>query len=247
MMFRKRRLALLPVSVFLLAAADQTWKDKPVANWSEDEAQDVLADSPWTKNVKPTINRSASNTQQSSGGYGRGIGMGGIGMGIPGMGGGGMGRHGGYPGGHSGGQRPPNEGAYNEPTTLKLRWESALPVREAELKARETDAPTLDSDHYAIAIYGVPNRILTGNSLQSIQDHLKKQAAIKRDGKKDMKPSSVEVLQRENGPVIVYLFPRSNEITKQDRRLEFEGQIGNLQVSESFFIDDMNYMGKLEL
>src|SRR5207245_7106811 len=121
-----------------------------------------------------------------------------------------------------------------------------LPVREAELKARETSAPTLDEDHYAIAVYGIPSRIAGGDP-QSLASQLKKQAVIKRDGKKNLKPSSAEVLQREDGPVIVYLFPRSQEITRQDKRIEFDAQIGRLQLAQFFYVDDMNYQGKLEL
>jgi hypothetical protein len=57
----------------------------------------------------------------------------------------------------------------------------------------------------------------------------------------------VDVLQREDGPVIVYLFPRSQEITQQDKRVEFDAHIGRLQFAQSFYVDDMNYQGKLEL
>jgi len=55
------------------------------------------------------------------------------------------------------------------------------------------------------------------------------------------------VLQRDDGPVIVYLFPRSKEITRQDKRVEFDAKIGRLQLAQSFYVDDMNYQGKLEL
>ena len=89
-----------------------------------------------------------------------------VGIGLPGMGGGrcgGMGGPGGGSGYPRGGRRGgTNDGAgtdYNEPPALKLRWESAFPVRAAELKARDTSAPTLNADYYAIAVYGVPSRI----------------------------------------------------------------------------------------
>ncbi len=257
-MFRMRLLPLLPVSIALLAADGQSWKDKPITEWNEDDTKQVLTDSPWAKTVQPTIDRT-NNGQRSSRGMGRGggIGIGGIGLGIPGIGGmgrrGGMGYPGGgypgggypgggYPGGSSGG----NGSDYNHPPVLKLRWESALPIREAELKARETSAPTVDDNHYAIAVYGVPDRMINGDS-HSVAAQLKKQAAIKRDGKKDLKPSSVEVLRREDGPVIVYLFARSNEITQQDKRIEFDARILRLDLRQSLYVDDMTYQGKLEL
>ena len=55
------------------------------------------------------------------------------------------------------------------------------------------------------------------------------------------------MLQREEGPVVVYLFPRSKEITAQDRRIEFDAKLGRLKVSSSFFSEDMTFQGKLEL
>lgn len=187
-------------------------------------------------------------------GRGGGIGIGGISLGIPGLGG--MGRRGGMGGprtggGYPGGGRPGNTGnngagRSEEPPVLTLRWESALPVRTAELKVREAGAPTLDNSHYAIAVYGVPRRAASGDS-KTLQGDLKKEAALKRDGKKDLKPSSVEVLQREDGPIVVYLFPRSKEITRQDQRVQFDARIGQFQFTQSFYMDDMTYGGKLEL
>jgi hypothetical protein len=256
-MFPKWRLSLLPISMALLAAGDQPWKDKQVAEWNEDDARQILSDSPWAKTVHPTIVRSANGGQRGSGGgmgRGGGIGIGGIGIGLPGMGGmgrrggmGGPGGGGGYPGGGRRGGTGEGAGTdSSEPPALRLRWESALPVRQAELKARETNAPTLNEASYAIAVYDVPSRIMNGNS-RNLASQLKKHASIKRDGKKDLKPSSVEVLQREDGPVIVYLFPRSKEITRQDKRIEFDAQIGRLQFAGSFYVEDMTCQGKLEL
>jgi hypothetical protein len=82
---------------------------------------------------------------------------------------------------------------------------------------------------------------------QKLADQFKKEANLKRDGKKDIKPSEVQVLEREEGPVVVYLFPRSKEITGQDRRIEFDAKVGRLEVSPSFFSEDMTFQGKLEL
>src|SRR5579864_3548876 len=170
-MHRKWLLSLLPISMALVAAEDQPWKGKQIAEWNEDDAKQVLTDSPWAKTAKPTIERSAQNSQRRSGGgmgRGGGIGMGGVGIGLPGMGRrGGMGGPGGggYPGGgRRGGTDDGASTAPNESPTLKLRWESAFPIREAELKARDTSAPTLDANHYAIAVYGVPSRMASADS-----------------------------------------------------------------------------------
>jgi len=229
----------LLVFAALLVAAVRTWKDKSPAEWTEDDAKEVLSDSPWVKTVTPIVNNSANN-QSHSGGMSRGS-YGGFG--IPGMGGG-MGRHGGMGGGGSPRSSQPQR--TTAPPTLTLRWESAFPIREAELKARDNSAPTLDEDHYAIAVYGVPNNTSNGDT-HKLEEQLKKQASIKRDGKKDFKPSSVQVTHGEEGLVVVYLFPRTTEITKDDRRLQFEATIGKLQFDETFFTEDMVYQGKREL
>jgi hypothetical protein len=246
---------VLPLSLALFAADEQTWKTKQVADWTDADARQVLKDSPWVKNVTASVTQQSNQNQVPRRGYGRrgGFGYPGGGYpgggypggGYPGGGGGYPGGGGGYPGGSGGQGRQDQSNA--APPKLKLRWESAQPIREAELKARDTDAPTIDPDHYALAVYGVPRSFANGDP-QKLADQYKKDAALKRDGKKDLKPSSVQVLSRDDGPVVVFLFPRAkNEITAQDRRVEFEAKIGRLQVSESFFTEDMNYQGKLEL
>jgi hypothetical protein len=128
---------------------------------------------------------------------------------------------------------------------LTLRWESALPVNAAELKVHE-NGPLVDEKYYAVAVYGVPDRMVSGDP-DKLAGELKNNASIKRQGKKDFKPARVDVLQRDNGTVIVYLFSRSNEITRDDKRVEFNAEIGRLKIIESFFTDDMMWQGKIEL
>jgi hypothetical protein len=246
---RKACLLIFPLFVALvgIAADDAPWKAKQIPDWTESDAKDVLAESPWVKTFTPTMKQDQSSGSRR-GGFGGG-GLGGVGIGIPGMGGMGGRRGmggGGYPGGGSG---YPGGGQSRRDDTVPmvtLRWESAMPVRTAELKVHDNDAPTLDERHYAIAVYGIPDRMLVGDT-KKLQDELKGKASIKRDGKKDFKPSSVEVIERPNGPVVVFMFPMTNEITKQDHRLEFDADIGRLQLTQSFFTDDMVWQGKLEL
>jgi hypothetical protein len=245
----------LPLVVALAAVAfaadafgadqDAPWKAKQIPDWTENDAKDVLTESPWVKTFAPTL-----KSQDGSGRRSRGLGgLGGVSIGIPGMGGmGGRGMGGGrYPpgggGGYPGDQSRRND---NEIPKVTLRWESAMPVRTAELKVHDNDAPTLDNNHYAIAVYGIPDRFLNGDT-KKLADQLKGKASIRRDGKKDFKPSSVEVIQRPDGPVVVYLFSMTNEITKGDRRLEFDADIGDLELTQSFFTEDMIWQGKLEL
>jgi hypothetical protein len=230
MTIRTWQICLLAAAATALAAGDEPWKDKAISAWTVEDAKQLLTDSPWAKSV----NTSFAERTSEMGGRG-----GGLSIGIPGIG---MGRRGGR------NTPPPDDGlGSGEPPVLRLRWESAQPVREAELKARETNAPDIDQNHYAVAVYGVPARVVAGDPAVLARQY-KKQASIKRDNEKDLKPESVEVLNREDGPVIVYFFSRKVEITRStDRRLEFDAQIGRLELTASFYIADMVYQGKLEL
>jgi hypothetical protein len=240
---------LFTVSAVLLAAADQAWaeqawKDKPIPEWTESDARQLLTDSPWAKSIAPAIDKSAENKpSRSQGGVRRG---GGLGIGGIGTGTGGIARLGGSGGGNPNADSGISTNSNQTPPTLTLRWESALPIREAELRARDISAPSLDEDYYSVAVYGIPGKMVSDDSKQ-LADQLKAQAAIKRDGKKDLKPARVEILQREDGPVIVYLFPRSEEITWRDHRIDFGAQVGRLKFTQSFNADDMMFHGKLEL
>src|SRR5207248_4895745 len=121
-------------------------------------------------------------------GGGIGVGVGGVGIGFPGGGR----RGGGYPGGGNpgggypgsgGGRQGRPDGQAQTPPTLTVRWESALPIREAELKARDTGA----EGHYAIAVYGVPRRV--ADNSKTFTAASKHEAVLKRAGKKDMNRS----------------------------------------------------------
>ena len=135
--------------------------------------------------------------------------------------------------------------AHHKPTpnAVVVRWESARPVRAAEQKVSERDVPAVDNDHYALVVYNIltPKRYNLARELRGI-------AFIKRDTKKDLKPSHVDILRQDDGTAtIVYLFPRKVEITKKDARLLFVAQIGRLFVSEFFYTEQMQLQGQLEL
>ena len=245
-MLLHRSLSVLGIAAVLSATGGQPWKDKAPSDWTDDDAREILSDSPWAKTVHPYMENSNNGQRpRRSSGPGVGIGVPGIGIGVPG----GMGRYpgGGYPGGsYPGGPNGGGNPDYEAPPVLKVRWESAQPIREAELKIHETNAPSVDESHYAIAVYGVPDRMLNADA-KALGDRLKKQASLKLDGNRDLKPSAVEILRREDGPVVVYLFPRTTEITQKDKRIEFTAKIQRLQSTQPFYVDDMAYRGKLEL
>ena len=137
--------------------------------------------------------------------------------------------------------------APTQSVSLQLRWESALPVRVAEMKARFSGAPTITEDAYTLAVYGIPDAHFKGGDPKSLGNPFKSQAFLRRTGKPDVKPSSVQVFGGSDGLVVVYLFPLSAEITKGDRHLEFDAQIGRIAIAQTFNLDDMQFGGKFEI
>jgi len=226
----------------LMAAADPAWKSKLPNQWTEEDARQVLAKSPWARETQATITRRLTEDQLREGGQ----------LGQP---------HGlGYDGLDPKGSGPtvsPNiftgpggddRSARSLPRTLqlRLRWETALPIQLAELKSHETGPPTLEGDGYRIAIYDIPDGDFNGDPIR-MGAPLKNQAALKREGKRDVRPISVEVFRVESGVVVVYLFPLSAEITKRDLQIEFVAQIGRIVVDQNFDLSQMYFQGKLEL
>jgi hypothetical protein len=225
-----------------LMAQDPAWKNKPAAQWTEEDAKQILAASPWAKEITATVTRRLTEDQLREGGQmGQPRGVGNENVDPKGSGeqislnvftG---------PGGDDRSFR-----SLSHPITLKLRWESALPVRLAELKSHEVAPLTLDGDGYRIAVYGIPGGDFKGDP-KELGKPLKGLAALKREAKKDVRPVSAEVFQLEDGVVVVYVFPLSAEISKRDRQIQFEAQIGRIVVNQTFDLREMEFVGKLEL
>ena len=222
----------------LIAATEPAWSAKPVADWTEQDARQVLEASPWAKIVVAGIARRETEAERREGGN----------MGQP---------HGvGYDGIDDRKFHPEALGnpfgGVPLPTTptpvirLLVRWESALPVRAAEFKTHESGPPTSSDEGYTIAVYGVPGNYFKGDP-KSLGEPFKNTAVLRRDGKKDVKPASVEVFQLDGGAAVVYRFPPSAEISPHDTVVEFSALIGRLQVSQMFHIDQMQFQGKLAI
>jgi hypothetical protein len=227
-----RSCLLATTLVMLLAGEDPSWKNKPIPQWSEQDAKLLLTDSPWVKKVQLDQVRNLSKYERRDGGnweagIGPTVGFGGIGLLGPTRAAMAIAR------------------AHVRPDlgTVMVRWESANPVRAAELKAGETEIPKKwMGDYYAIAVYDVvpPFHFNLARELQG-------DAFLSRDKKKDLRPERVEILYHGDGSMTaVYLFSRSAEITKKDRNVRFVAQIGRLWIAQFFFPEEMEFAGNPE-
>jgi hypothetical protein len=229
--------ALLLAGVLLLAA-DPAWR-KPVPSWTPEDTKLLLADSPWAKMVRATIIRKQSEDERRAGGnMGDATGI-----------------------GYDGLQKEkivipksivdmllkPEPARPPRPQMpVLVRWESALAVRMAEFKSGTFEPPTLEGDGYKIAVYGIPTANVKGDP-KTLGEPLKDNAFLRREGKMDVKPISVEVFQREDSMVAVYLFSFSAELNKKDTFVEFGALIGRISVTQSFNVQEMQFQGKLDL
>jgi hypothetical protein len=238
----RRQLVWLIVAAVSLTAADPVWKGKPAAQWTEADVQQILARSPWAKEVTAVVTRRLTEEQLRDGGQ----------MGQPsGVGNEGVDPKGSGPKvslnvftGAGGDDRSAR--SLPRPITLKVRWESALPIRLAEFKSPAAVAPALEGEGYRIAVYGIPGGGFKGDP-KELGKPLKNLATLKRDGKKDARPVSAEAFRWEDGMAVVYVFPFSAEISRKDGQIRFEAQIGRIVVGQTFELSEMEFMGKLEL
>ncbi len=230
------RIGLLPA--LCLLAADPAWKTKPAAQWTEEDARQVLSASPWSRDIVAGVARRMNEDELREAGQ----------MGQPR----GIGYDGVDPKGSgpklpayitSGG--PPSARSQVQSMKLHLRWESAQPVRIAELKAHE-DSAACEKGSYCVAVLGIPGGPFGGDPAK-LGEPLKQYAALKREGQPDARPYAAAVLSGPGGASVVYFFPSSAEIKPLDAKVTFEAHIGRLFVSESFRLPDMIYLGKLDL
>lgn len=231
-MGRIRQICLLSAAAAVLVAADNpAWRSKPVDQWDEKDANQILFDSPWVKNTHlqnlpdlPLAER--ENGGDWDAGIGKGVGLAGTGILGPTR------------------EREAIERAHAKPDpgTVVVRWESALPVHAAELKVGENGAPPWQTEYYAIAVYDVPiPPHWNSRELRGI-------AYLKRYQKKDFKPARVDILRRDRDTVsVVYFFSKSEEITKKDASILFQAQIGRLFIAQPFDLAQMEFEGQLEL
>jgi hypothetical protein len=231
---------LSAASVLFLFSDDPSWKQKAIPQWNDQDAHTILADSPWVGSVKLQKVRNLTKFERRDGGN--------FEAGVPQTGGlfsseGLMALAGIFDPRTAALAKELAHRLEPELGSVWVRWESALPVRAAEMKIGEVGSPAWDGDYYAIAVYDVlpPFHWNLANELRG-------DAYLARDKKKDLRPARVVVIPRDQGNITaVYLFPRSAEITPKDSSIRFVAQIGRLFISQFFFPREMEFMGMPQL
>jgi len=208
--------------------AKDFWNDKKPADWTGDEIQQMLTKSPWAKDA--SIFDSATHKGVSSAPYAGGI-------------------YGSNPYESPDGKSLPRvRGLKGWGATV--RWESALPVREAMKAAKSADA----DKNYIIALIGempaasVPSDDDDAAERQRKLDVLKESTRLER--KDDpLELQSVKIAPRtpHSPSGTLYYFSRALPLTPEDKQVTFTTKVGPLEVKCKFTLHDMLYHGNLEL
>ena len=254
------------VGVLLTAAAwmygADFWEKKPYTEWSDKEVNRVVTNSPWAHEVSAAMGPAGGGGggggrmgggRASRGGGGSGAGgfdAAGEASGMGGAGGGGGGGFGGRGvGGEGGGGSAPA-------VVATLRWQSALPVKQALVKRRfGAEASTSpqarqiienEEPHYVLVLDNLPAG-LARMDMARLKERLKATVALNRKGQEPLRPAIVETGTKEKSVVIFFLFPKASPIRVEDKEVEFEARVGPLEFKRKFKLQEMIFDGKLAL
>jgi hypothetical protein len=221
----RRTAVLLGLALPALASPpDEFWNEKAPKDWTEDERKQLLTNSPWAREA---------TTKYNLGAYGLGM------MGV-----GGTGRRGGRttanPGAASDNRdAPPLPKRYDS----VVRWESALPVREAKRAKPPDDA----ASNYILCVTGNLPMLGRASDDESDDEYSQRLDMLKEQTKLEKKGDPIyldHVAYSKDGAL--FYFERG-ELTLHDGSVTFVTTLGPLDVKCKFALKEMMYRGKLEL
>ncbi|MBV9403901.1 MAG: hypothetical protein JO211_01050 [Acidobacteriaceae bacterium] len=253
-----KRHGLLFLMTFAVAYAGQPWtKDSKL--WSAGDAQRILADSPWAQPASASFAPVQSDEPPPPGPL--------PGAAQAGMSGSSVSTDGKWDGGVG---KIPATGTPSLPITI--RWESALPVREALLRLQGTGttdnaaftAAQAQRDYIITVIGLVPagryrsaGQIDTtsrsdddGSSTEPYDpehmlEGLMAESRLMPRGRKALAPEDVK-LDAATG-VLHLFFPRTQRIALNDKEVVFAARFGSMTIQRRFRLKSMTYKGTLEL
>lgn len=237
--------------VAAVASAAQLPWSKDSSHWSAADAQRVLNDSPWAQlaNVAFPDIEAEEQREQPVGPVPDAPGMSGPNRATDGRWDGGVGKipHGGTP-----------------TLPLTIRWDSALPVREAARLVNDKSAYTADQAEkdYILTVLGlVPGGRYRGagqlpsqsrsddgrdpQDPEPMLEGLMAQSRLLVPGEKPIRPENVK-LDAATGALHLF-FPRTQPIDLKAKFVMLVTRFGSMTIQKQFRLKDMLYQHKLEL
>jgi hypothetical protein len=202
------------------------WNERKPEDWSSSEVKELLTKSPWAKDAAIVDNGQIGGMGNPRGAVSRRSGRGGTGQ--------------------AGGTDSSNPSAKIKWKAI-VRWESALPVREA----LKTAAPKDVKDFYVLNVVGnlpgaIPNSDEHPDSAAT--QYLKEITKLEHKGDQ-VHLSRVELApENELSPAgTLFYFSRMLALMLKDKEALFTTKIGPLDIKCTFTLKDMMYGGALEL
>jgi len=211
------------------AWAKDFWNEKKPSDWTEEDIQQILTKSPWAKDA--SIFDTAAHKGLSTAPRGVGVSR----------------RRGGTSG--TAGSPLPSGGNSNSWSAI-VRWDSALPVRDA-LKTPKTAEV---DENYIIALVGdipgvgVPSDDDGPEERQQKLTFLKETTRLeRRDDPLDLQRVKIASRTPQSPSGTLFYFSRVFPLTLEDKQVTFVTKVGPLEVKCKFTLRDMMYRGNLEL
>jgi hypothetical protein len=223
-----------------LAAAD-FWEKKAPQDWTPEEIDTILNDSPWAQ--AGSISFVGDKSQPIGGSSGGGIGF--PRSRFPTSG---PTNRTGQPDGGWGGRfsAAGRESRGFDDGDVIVRWSSALPIRQAfELTAADSaPRPELLKNYYVISFSRIPPGMA---QLADEPEKLRTAARLTPKDRPALRAERIEIRPQTGTPGIDLYFPRTNELSADDRQIVLELTAEDYELKAKFKPRDMIYLGRLEL
>jgi hypothetical protein len=236
----------IAVGVLLMVAgpmygAKQPW-ERPAESWTADDVATILNNSPWAVRTDASVEDPYDAREEQP------VTPPQTGLNIPGQN---KAPWDGGPGKNRMGRLPT--------VPAMIRWESALPIREAQ---KDGASPAPDGDWYVISVAGlVPagryrslgktatssssNDSVDARNPEELLEAFMSYSKIQQKEGPDLQPENVK-LDGATGVVRIF-FSRKTVIDPEQREVVFTTHFGKLNVKAKFHISGMKYHGKIEL
>ena len=152
---------------------------------------------------------------------------------------------------------PPPDSPIDQGLPVMIRWQTALPVRQAQMRAKygkeAATAPgarkILDQEpaRYVISVAGIPGALVTLGGAENAKHSIQDQTTLTAKGKPALHPDAVEFVPGADNVEVLLAFPKTSPFTPADQEIEFASRIGTVDVKYRFRLKDMVVHDKLEL
>lgn len=218
----------------VLAAAD-FWEEKDYTSWSAEEVEELLTDSPWSREVSVVVRGVGSRIRGPGGGAG--------GVGALRMDNDTRERVADYLV-----ARRLSSGSVPERITLTVSWRSALPIKQALARSQAGIGAPIPPEQrvfliqqeplYVLSVAGIPRQFAQGLNREA----LLAETNLARKDKPPIIAEDVEPFFESDETVILeFAFLRDDPITLLDREVIFVTKLGEIEVERSFKLQDMMF------